>query len=327
MASFRVPAAHTVRPSTKRASVALALATNRARTPWLRAARASASTPRTGLRLPSRPSSAALQTPSSCSRGSWPLAPSSPRAIGRSKAGPSLRRSAGARLTTTRVRGTLRPLLRRAPRTRSRDSCTAASARPTISRPGRPGPMSTSTVTGRTSRPRRPALPHRANIRSRVQSGNQWIRGKTHVRLATSGGPGQAGLAGSMDPAGCTGCWFRWVRSWGLVFGFARRLRSSGRCPALGLPLRSGGAMPMPSPRQASPHQASHSHPSRRHRCPVAVSSVSRCPITHRATSHCAITHRATTHRADRSPLPPPVAQHSRSSAHPTSSTPCPTLA
>ena len=191
MASFRVPAAHTVRPSTRRASVALALATNRARTPWLRAARASASTPRTGLRLPSRPSSAALQTPSSCSRGSWPLAPSSPRAIGRSKAGPSLRRSAGARLTTTRVRGTLRPLLRRAPRTRSRDSCTAASARPTISRPGRPGPMSTSTVTGRTSRPRSPALPHRANIRSRVQSGHQWIRGKTF----TSGRPRQAGHA------------------------------------------------------------------------------------------------------------------------------------
>ncbi len=131
-------------------------ATSRPRAPLREAARAWASTPRTGRSCPSSPSSAADQTPSTRPLGSWPLAISSPRAIGRSNQGPSLRRSAGARLTTTRVSGTFRPLLRRAARTRSRASCTAVSASPTSCRPGSPGAMSTSTTTARPPGPAGP---------------------------------------------------------------------------------------------------------------------------------------------------------------------------
>ena len=151
-------APHTRSPSTKAASAALPAATSSPRAPSRLAAKARASTPRIGRRRPSSPSSAALQIPSMHSAGIWSLASRRPRAMGRSKAGPSLRRSAGARLTTTRFSGIRRPLLRRAARTRSRDSWTAASARPTICSPGKPGPMSTSTRTATASTPLRAPL-------------------------------------------------------------------------------------------------------------------------------------------------------------------------
>ena len=160
----RSAAPHTRSPSTNAASQALAWGTTKARAPWFRAAIAIASTPRIGRKLPSSPSSPALQISLLLAASSWPLASSSPRAIGRSKAGPSLRRSAGARFTTTRVSGTFRLLWRMAERTRSRASCTAASARPTSCRPGKPGARSTSTSTGLASRPCSAAVLHRANI-------------------------------------------------------------------------------------------------------------------------------------------------------------------
>ena len=53
-------------------------------------------------------------------------------AMGRSKEGPSLRMSAGARFTNTRVPGMRSPWLRIATATRSALSRTAASGRPTI---------------------------------------------------------------------------------------------------------------------------------------------------------------------------------------------------
>ena len=164
-APLRFGAGQTSSPSTNWASLVLAVGTTRARAPWCRAWRARARTPRTGRKQPSRPSSPQLHTPPVASGLSWPLATSRARAMGRSKPGPSLRRSAGARFTITRVRGTLRPLWRRAERTRSRDSCTAASARPTMCSPGSPGARSTSTVTSWASSPCREAVLHRANIR------------------------------------------------------------------------------------------------------------------------------------------------------------------
>ena len=120
--------------------------------------------PRQGRRLPSRPSSPAHQSPFSSGASSCPLAANRARAMGRSKAGPSLRKSAGARLTTTRTSGPRKPLFLKAARTRSRDSWVAASGRPTIWSPGSPGARSTSTVTGKASRPSKEALWQRASI-------------------------------------------------------------------------------------------------------------------------------------------------------------------
>ena len=71
-----------------------------------------------------------------------------PSAIGRSNAAPTLRTSAGARLTVTRSGGNGKPELRIAVRTRSRLSRTVASGSPTIVTPGSPGDTSTSTETG-----------------------------------------------------------------------------------------------------------------------------------------------------------------------------------
>src|SRR5438270_11898499 len=74
-------------------------------------------------------------------------------AIGRSRPDPSLRSSAGARFTASRVRGNSRPLLRIAARTRSRASLTVVAARPTRTNATSPRPTDASTCTGRTSSP------------------------------------------------------------------------------------------------------------------------------------------------------------------------------
>ena len=81
----------------------------------------------------SSPLSAPLQarSPRALSAGSSPLATSSPTAIARSKPGPALRTCAGARFTVRRFCGKSRPELRRAARTRSRDSRIARSGSPT----------------------------------------------------------------------------------------------------------------------------------------------------------------------------------------------------
>ena len=59
-------------------------------------------------------------------------------AMGRSSPAPPLRIPDGARLTVTRRSGQGRPLDKSAARTRSRDSRTAASGRPTTVKPGKP---------------------------------------------------------------------------------------------------------------------------------------------------------------------------------------------
>ena len=76
-----------------------------------------------------------------------------PAAIARSKPGPALGRLAGARLTVIRSWGNLKAQFESAARTRSRDSRTAASGRPTMANAGRPPRTSTSTRTSRASTP------------------------------------------------------------------------------------------------------------------------------------------------------------------------------
>ena len=74
--------------------------------------------------------------------------------MGRSNPDPVLRRTPGARFTTTLLAGSEKPHERSAAFTRSRDSCTEASARPTMEKPGIPFAMTTSTSTGTASTPR-----------------------------------------------------------------------------------------------------------------------------------------------------------------------------
>jgi hypothetical protein len=78
-----------------------------------------------------------------------------PQAIGRSKADPSSRMSAGARLTVTLYpEGKSKPQFFTADRTRSRISFTALSGRPTtLKNPLEPGVTSTSTSTRKASMP------------------------------------------------------------------------------------------------------------------------------------------------------------------------------
>ena len=87
------------------------------------------------------------------STASWvgicPPATSSGDRDGRSKPGPILRRSAGARFTVMRRSGNSKPGFTSAARTRSRASRTALSASPTTVNAGRPWRMSASTHTRR----------------------------------------------------------------------------------------------------------------------------------------------------------------------------------
>src|ERR1017187_3500895 len=82
-----------------------------------------------------------------------------PNAIGKSKVGPSFFTSAGARLMVVRPIGNLKPELLRAVVTRSRDSFTAASGRPTMTISVSPQPALTSTSTGKPLRDRREDIP------------------------------------------------------------------------------------------------------------------------------------------------------------------------
>src|SRR5262249_50040159 len=84
--------------------------------------------------------------------------------MGRSKAAPSLRTSAGARFTVMRSLGKAKPALRMAVLTRSRLSRTAESGNPTVAYCGSPAATSTSTRTSTASTPRRAAESTRAII-------------------------------------------------------------------------------------------------------------------------------------------------------------------
>ena len=114
------------------------------------------STPRTGRTEPSSDSSPSSAVSCSASGMRPPLEASMPTAMGRSKAGPSFFWSAGARFTVSRPSGKGKPLFRRAVRTRSRDSLTAASGRPTRSNWVMPRDRFTSTRTGNPSIPLSP---------------------------------------------------------------------------------------------------------------------------------------------------------------------------
>ena len=122
--------------------------------PSLRARMARDRPPRIGQVRPDRLSSPAMRNRSMMSVRNWLVAERMPRAMGRSKIGPSFRRCPGARLIVVRVRGMSKPLLARAEVTRSCDSLTAASGRPTSTSFGSPtSPVLTSTWTGSPSIP------------------------------------------------------------------------------------------------------------------------------------------------------------------------------
>ena len=102
------------------------------RHPRSRAARAETSAPRTGLSSPSSESSPIDTRLATHSGGICPDAASSARAMGRSNPLPSFGSSAGARFRVIRAVGHSKPEFRIAACTRSFDSRTEASGRPTI---------------------------------------------------------------------------------------------------------------------------------------------------------------------------------------------------
>jgi hypothetical protein len=105
-------------------------------------------------------------------------------AMGTSKAAPSLRRSAGAKLTVILRKGNLNPLFSNAPRMRTLPSFTPASGRPTMLQPGRPCDTSTSTLIGAASMPMTVAESTRASTPLfQSENGATWV-GSTFQLLA-----------------------------------------------------------------------------------------------------------------------------------------------
>ena len=151
--SFRLPAPSTSIPSTTAASRALSAGSTSLRNPSPRARTAIGSTPRTGFSVPSSDSSPANIVPPSAPASTRPIAASIPTAIGRSNEAPSLRRSAGARLTTTLRPDIRSPEFSNAARMRCSLSLTALSGSPTRYMPSPPPAMLTSTVTATASIP------------------------------------------------------------------------------------------------------------------------------------------------------------------------------
>ena len=111
------------------------------------------STPRTGFSVPSSDSSPANIVPASVSAFTRDIAARIPTAIGRSNEAPSLRRSAGARLTTTLRPDIRSPEFSNAARMRCSLSFTALSGSPTRYIPSPPPAILTSTVTAAASIP------------------------------------------------------------------------------------------------------------------------------------------------------------------------------
>ena len=140
-------------PSTTAASAAFAAGSTSRRKPSSRARTAIGSTPRTGFRLPSSDSSPANIVPASASASTRSIAASIPTAIGKSNEAPSLRKSAGARLTTTLRPDIRSPEFPNAARMRCSLSFTALSGSPTRYMPSPPPAILTSTVTAAASIP------------------------------------------------------------------------------------------------------------------------------------------------------------------------------
>ena len=147
---------YTVNPSARVASAALASGTYSVSMPSRAAVSAMGSTPVTGRSAPERLSSPKNAAP--WGRGDISSAAARmPSRMGRSYTVPSFRTRAGARLTVMRLTGNLAPQFFTAARTRSRDSFTAASGRPTTSNPGSPPDRKHSTDTSYPVMPVRPS--------------------------------------------------------------------------------------------------------------------------------------------------------------------------
>ncbi len=140
---------------------------------------AAGSTPGTAARRPSRPSSPMARVSAAASAGTTPISASRASAMGRSKCAPSFGISAGARFTTTRFGGIATPMAVSAARTRSRNSPTALSGRPTSWKPGAPGESWHWTSTSRASMPSKATLKHLETIdpRSFLERGRRGVRG------------------------------------------------------------------------------------------------------------------------------------------------------
>ena len=108
------------------------------RRPAAEAFNAADNTPETGCTAPFNDSSPRIRQSATLSSGNTPIATNKPTAIGRSKCAPSFRTSAGDRLTAILLDGSASPSDDNAARTRSLDSATDLSARPTIVIAGRP---------------------------------------------------------------------------------------------------------------------------------------------------------------------------------------------
>ncbi len=189
--SAMCPGARTSSPggsATTTASAALPGGTTSRRIARPRAQAAMGSTPRTGRNVPSSASSPTKSVPSRAPASTTPAAHSMPTAIGTSKAAPSLRRSAGARLTVIRRGGSLNPLFSSAPRIRTRPSRTPASGSPTMLQPGRPTATSTSTSMAAASIPTTAAEATRANMPRVFASRVPTLRGRRRARYGPLGG-------------------------------------------------------------------------------------------------------------------------------------------
>ena len=127
----RVRTPKTSIPSTRLASARFAAGTTTVGQPRRLAASTAGSTPLTGRTLPSSASSPSSTVLSRRYQGLRRPAERMPTASATSYMEPALGSEAGDNATVSRVFGQLLPQLVTAARTRSRDSCTAASGRPT----------------------------------------------------------------------------------------------------------------------------------------------------------------------------------------------------
>jgi site-specific DNA recombinase len=132
MASAKLSTGKTCNPSTTAASRALSLGTMSEVLPAALAPSAMGNTPLTGRTAPSNPSSPTAAKFSKCALRNCSSPSNAPRAIGKSKMGPCFLVSAGARLTVMRRMGQVNCEFLTAARTRSPDSRTEASGKPTI---------------------------------------------------------------------------------------------------------------------------------------------------------------------------------------------------
>src|SRR5438552_336637 len=203
-ASAMVSTAITGGPPASAASGAFAAGTTSPFSAARRAADAIDRAPRIAWTRPSRPSSPSTHQPSSAGSAVLPSAARIARAIGRSKAAPSLRTPAGARFTVTRFDGYSKPALRSAARIRSLASRTAPSGSPTVVVCGRPEDTSTSTATRIASIPRSAPELTRASMPSGCRARRPAAIGRTGIGLRAVGCVPEAleggrGLRGSLE--------------------------------------------------------------------------------------------------------------------------------